>query len=173
MEAYNPLTERQDAWVALASRYDPFDLFLTHTFTQDIHPEQADKRFYRFIHKLDVSLFGKRYREQGRGLYWFRALEYQRRGVVHFHSIVGGGAYKLLRQNITKLWENDDKYENNVNGDNGKLWVEKYDPTRGAKYYLADYLSKNGEIDCFVPDHIKKHFGIIPDANKSFKFLNA
>jgi len=161
----------QDAWVEFASKFEPFDLYLTLTFKEEIHPEQASKRYHRFIRKVNESLWGRRYREQGRGIYWIRALEWQKRGVLHFHCLIGGGAWKLLRIGVTNLWENDKKYKTSMYGENGKAWVERYNPLLGAKNYLAKYISKGGELDIFIPTHIKEHLGIIPDANTVLGFL--
>jgi len=168
---YN-LTPIQTAWVELASRYEPYDLFVTLTFKESIHAEEATKRYYRFIRKINEALFGRNY-DRGKGVVWFNALEWQRRGVLHFHSLIGNGAWKLLRIGVTDLWENDKKYKRSRNGENGKAWTVKYDSELGAKGYLAKYITKarQGEIDLHVPYDMKKRLGIIPDANIQFKFL--
>lgn len=167
------LTPIQTAWVELASRYEPYDLFVGLSFKESIHPEEATKRYNRFIRKVNERLFGRNYRKRGEGVVWVRALEWQRRGVLHFHSLIGNGAWKLLRIGVTDLWENDTKYKRSRNGENGKAWTVKYDPELGAKGYLAKYITKarQGEIDIHVPYDMKKRLGIIPDANRQFKFL--
>jgi len=166
------LTPIQTAWVELASRYEPYDLFVGLSFKESIHAEAATKRYYRFIRKINERLFGRNY-DRGKGVVWFRALEWQRRGVLHFHCLIGNGAWKLLRIGVTDLWENDKKYKGSRNGENGKAWTVKYDPVLGAKGYLAKYITKarQGEIDIHVPYDMKKRLGIIPDMNTQFKFL--
>ena len=166
------LTPIQNAWVELASRYEPYDLFVTLTFKQSIHFEEATKRYYRFIRKINERLFGRNY-DRGKGVCWVKAQEMQRRGCVHFHCLIGNGAWKLLRIGVTDLWENDIKYKRSKNGGNGKAWTEKYDPVKGAVGYLAKYITKarQGEVDLHVPYDMKKRLGIIPDANRQFKFL--
>ncbi len=163
----------QTAWVELASKFEPYDLFVGLSFKESIHPEEATKRYNRFIRKINERLFGRNYRKQGKGVVWVRALEWQRRGVIHFHSLIGNGAWKLLRIGVTELWENDTKYKRSRNGENGKAWTVKYDSELGAKGYLAKYITKarQGEIDIHVPYDMKKRLGIIPDANRQFKFL--
>jgi len=163
----------QTAWVELASKFEPYDLFVTLTFKESIHPEAAAKRYHRFIRKINERLFGRNYRKQGKGVVWVCALEHQRRGVIHFHSLIGNGAWKLLRIGVTDLWEDDIKYKRSRNGENGKAWTEKYDPEQGAKGYLAKYITKarQGEIDIHVPYCMKKYLGIIPDGNRALSFL--
>ncbi len=163
----------QTAWVELASKFEPYDLFVGLSFKESIHPEEATKRYNRFIRKINERLFGRNYRKQGKGVVWVRALEWQRRGVIHFHSLIGNGAWKLLRIGVTELWENDTKYKRSRNGENGKAWTVKYDSELGAKGYLAKYITKarQGEIDLHVPYDMKKRLGIIPDANRHLSFL--
>jgi len=168
------LTPIQTAWVEFARKFEPYDIFVTLTFKEGVHPEQATKRYYRFIRKINERLFGRNYRRRGKGVVWIRALEWQRRGVLHFHSIIGNGAWRLLRIGVTELWENDKKYKLSRNGDNGKAWVERYDSVKDGAQYLAKYLTKErqGDIEIHVPYCMKKHVGLIPDVNRQFKFLN-
>jgi len=168
------LTPIQTAWVDFMSKFEAYyDLFVTLTFKQEIHPEEATKRYYRFVRKINEALFGRNYRKQGKGVVWVKALEFQKRGCVHFHCLIGNEVWKLLRIKVTDLWENDKKYKNSRNGVNGKAWVERYDPERGAKGYMGKYITKarQGEIDIFCPYYIRKHLGIIPDANRALSFL--
>jgi len=152
----------QEGWIEFVSKFEPFELYCTLTFLEDIHPEQANRRFKRFIRKINESLYGRRYREQGKGIYWVRALEYQRRQVIHFHALLGGGVYKLHRLRTMKLWENEKG--------NGMARIEKYNPTLGARHYLSKYVSKGGEIDLFIPYELRRHLGIEKDFNNSFDF---
>ncbi len=171
-QPYN-LNPIQTAWVELATTFEPYDLFIGLSFKESIHVEEATKRYNRFIRKINERLFGQNYRKRGEGVVWIRALEWQRRGVLHFHSLIGNGAWKLLRIGVTDLWENDIKYKRSRNGENGKAWTEKYDPVKGAVGYLAKYITKSrqGEIDIHVPYDMKKRLGIIPDMNRQFEFL--
>jgi len=171
-QPYKP-TPIQTAWVALASRYEPWDIFVTLTFVESIHEEEATKRYYRFIRKINQRLFGRNY-DRREGVSWVKVMEWQRRGVLHYHSLIGNGAWRLLRIGITDLWENDTKYKRSRNGANGKAWTEKFDPERGSGSYLVKYLTKNkqDDIDIFIPYCMRKDRGLVPDANRQFKFLN-
>jgi len=131
----------QEGWIEFVSKFEPFELYCTLTFIEDIHPEQADRRYKRFIRKINESLYGRRYREQGKGIYWVKALEYQRRDVIQSER------------------------------GNGMARIDKYNPTLGARHYLSKYVSKSGgEIDIFIPYELKRHLGIEKDFNKSFDF---
>jgi len=155
----------QDSWIEFVSRFEPWELYCTLTFIEDTHPEQAERRFKRFIRSINESLYGRRYRERGKSIYWVKALEYQRRGVIHFHCLLGGGVYKLHRLRTMQLWESEKG--------NGMARIEKYNSTLGARNYLSKYVSKGkgGELDIFISYELRKQLGIEEDFNKSFDFL--
>jgi len=122
--------------------FEPFEWYLTLTFREVTHPEQADRRYLRFARNINEALFGKRFREKGQGVYHVRALEWQRRDVIHFHSLMGGGVWKLRRLSFMDLWDEE----------NGFARIEAYDPMRGARGYLSKYVLKRGEIDIYLPE---------------------
>jgi len=155
----------EQGWVEFVSKFEPYELYCTLTFIEDIHPEQAERRFKRFIRKINETLYSRRYREKRKSIYYVRALELQRRGVIHFHCLLGGGVYKLHRLRTMQLWESEKG--------NGMARIEKYNPTLGARNYLSKYVSKGrgGEIDIFIPYELRRHLGIEKDFNKSFDFL--
>lgn len=130
-----------EAWTGFVGQFEPFDWYLTLTFREEVHPEQADRRYNRFLRQINESLFGRRFREKGQGIYHVRAIEYQRRGVLHFHSLMGGGVWKLRRLSYMDLWYSE----------NGIARIEPYNPNLGARSYLSKYVSKGGEVDIFLP----------------------
>jgi hypothetical protein len=78
-----------DSWAQFLDRW-PWDWFTTHTFRDDIHPEAANKVWNRWVHQLNRHVFGIRYTHRPNdGVTWARGLEYQRRGVIHFHALIG------------------------------------------------------------------------------------
>jgi hypothetical protein len=131
----------RDAWTRFIGQLEPFDWYLTLTFRDEVHPEQANRRYNRFIRQINESLFGRRWREKGQGIYHVCAIEYQRRGVLHFHTLMGGGVWKLRRLTYMDLWDKD----------NGYARIESYNPNLGAKGYLSKYVSRGGEVDKFLP----------------------
>ena len=147
----------KDAWIKLIRRIEPFQWFCTFTFREEVHPEQADRRYKRFIHQVNEYYFGKRYREKGLGCYHVRALEMQKRGVIHFHSLIGGAIKPEHRFYFMEFW----------NRDNGFARIFPYISAR-APAYVRKYVSKGGQIDIFLSPWKKREvlFGSDPELNK-------
>lgn len=70
------------AWTTFLDRWE-WDWFVTLTFREHVHPERADKLFRVWISKINRELYGHRWYKRGDGVYWARALEYQKRKVLH------------------------------------------------------------------------------------------
>jgi hypothetical protein len=130
----------REAWIQLIRRIEPLDWFATFTFREPVHPEQANRRLHKFVRTLNEIRFGKRYREKGLGICLISAIEWQKRGVLHFHSLMGGGLRDLDKFHWMELW----------NRDNGFARIYPYDPD-GAPGYVSKYVVKGGEIDIFLP----------------------
>jgi hypothetical protein len=107
----------------------PWDWFTTMTFAAPIHPEQAARRWARWVRHVE--------KEEGHTIRWARALEYQKRGVIHYHALTWG-MLDARRLTYMDAWEEI--------GD-GFARILPYDPQRGAGFYLGKYVSKGGEID--------------------------
>jgi NitT/TauT family transport system substrate-binding protein len=124
-----------DAWGAWIERLAAWEWYLTLTFVEIVHPEAADKRWRAFVRQVE----GKR----GRQIAWVRALEYQRRGVIHFHALLAGMEF-LAYNAVRRLWPW------------GFSWIRPYEPGRGANFYLGKYVAKGGEVDlvCFAPQYV-------------------
>lgn len=115
----------QHAWGAWIESLARWEWYLTLTFRESVHPEAAGKRWEGFVRAVEGST---------RQLRWVRALEVQRRGVIHFHALTAG--MERLRYNaVRRQWTW------------GYSWIEPYQPGRGAHFYLGKYLAKGGEID--------------------------
>ena len=115
--------------------------YVTLTFKEEIHPEQADKYFKRWIRQINEINFGTHYRKHGYGITWARGLEFQRRGVIHFHALLSGLSKDFSRFLAMYLWEKT--------GDNCGI-ARIYPYVQGACPYLAKYVGKGGEIDIFI-----------------------
>jgi len=142
----------QQAWMDFIKSFEPFQWYGTLTFKEPRHPESCNKAFYRWIRNINQCLYGRRYRENKKGVTWIKAIEYQKREVIHFHCLVGSPElYKLKRLDFMKLWESDCMNTQEII--NGYARIFKYDHNRGAINYCSKYVLKGGEVDLFIaPD---------------------
>lgn len=115
--------------------------YVTLTFTDEIHPEQANRCYRRWVRKVNENSFGKHYRKRDKAITWVRGLEYQRRGVIHFHALLAGLPESFDRFEAMRLWEST--------GDKCGF-ARIYPYRRGACRYLSKYVSKGGELDIWI-----------------------
>jgi hypothetical protein len=87
--AASPGRALREAWIAWLEQWR-WEWYCTLTFREEVHPEAAKKRFRTFEKMINRSLYGPRWFKHGRGIGWVLALEYQRRGVIHFHALLTG-----------------------------------------------------------------------------------
>ena len=128
-------------WTTLLGRYR-WMWFCTMTFRDSIHPEAADKLFRLFASKLNRALFGPRWHEKSHvTLYWARGIEYQKRGVLHFHALLGCRGKNLNHFAVRKYWESV------WNDLAGYARIEVVRSERDAARYVTKYVSKGGQID--------------------------
>jgi hypothetical protein len=121
------------AWAQLLGRW-PWDWFITLTFKDPVHPEQARKYFDRWLTRLDLERRLLGFFDQVDGLVWARGIERQQRGVLHFHvllSNVGELRYRVARDH----WPH------------GFVWVQRIRRVEDVTAYLAKYVAKGGEVD--------------------------
>lgn len=127
----------------LSERID-FKWFATLTFRDPVHPEQAGRRFDRWVHNLNRKVYGVRYTGRKQGVRWIRAIEWQRREVIHFHCLIA---------DIPEVWNPEEKdfrrlcWMDEWSKENGYARIYPYDKSLGACYYLGKYIGKGGEID--------------------------
>ena len=131
----------QEAWIGYLGQWE-WDWFATLTFRGEVHPEAADKRFRVWVSKINRELFGPRWSKKGLGIRWVRALELQRRGVIHYHALLGAlGLESLRRFDWMEAWE--------------KLaGFARIEPPRDRGIvvaYCSKYVIKGGEIDLGGP----------------------
>jgi hypothetical protein len=149
---YTEPVNLSEAWIQFIRRLEPLDWFCTFTFRDPVHPEQANRRYQRFIRTLNEYRFGKRFREKGEGVVSINATEWQKREVLHFHSLIGGGLEDLDRRHWMELW----------NRDNGFARIYPYNPV-GAPGYVSKYVVKGGEIDIILsPQKELEVRGLVP-----------
>ncbi len=115
--------------------------FGTFTFHEVVHPERADKLWRHYVRKLNDGLYGMRWRKNNyAGLPWVRALEYQQRGAIHFHCLLGAGGVGVPGRWLAAeaLWEE-------LGG--GIARVERIATQGLVAAYVAKYVTKAGEIE--------------------------
>lgn len=144
----------QTAWGNLLGRWT-WDLFGSHTFREDVHPEAAFKTFRLFISILNRKLYGPRYRKHGKGITWVCAMERQGRGVVHFHTMLKSAELVELMRTTWRPGERNNSWVNDVNG----LWdalagfarIEVIESAAAVQGYVSKYVLKGGEIELGGP----------------------
>jgi len=154
-------SQLQPAWVDFIKSLDRkvhFDWFTTLTFRVETHPESGLKARRRWEHIINRLVYGVRYTSRKQGISSVIAIEYQKRGVIHLHSLDGGTTVPLGR-------EIQPHHEKNfyVRAD-GRMefkrmkaieqWfdlagIARIYPFRregGAEAYVSKYVSKGGDI---------------------------
>jgi hypothetical protein len=117
------------------------------TFKGNPHPETACKLWDVWIHRMNREIYGQRYwKNKNKGVIWARATEYQRRGTVHFHALIGDIPDYVNRMRYIDMWHSR----------GGISRIESYVAHRGAEYYMSKstYAWKRGEVD--LSDTLKK-----------------
>lgn len=128
----------KDGWVSFLSRY-AWLWFTTNTFREEVHPERADKCYRYWLHNINRHLYGNRYQKKGVSVYGVKALEYQERGVIHFHSLLAGdGLSDVSRLESMDTWHELAGY------------ARIYPPRsqEAVSSYVSKYVVKGGEIEC-------------------------
>lgn len=123
-----PASSLTEAWGTFL-RERPWDLIAHLTFPDRVHPEQAARRFSRWITQLDRNPI----RGVRSPIIWVRGTEYQQRGVVHYHALLAGTG-SLPPFVAIRLWAR-------VAG--GTARILPYDPRLGGAYYIT----KRGDVD--------------------------
>ena len=125
----------------LVKRYDDkWNWFGTFTFKKITHPEAANKVWMKFTHQLNREIFGCRYtKRKGEGVIWSRGSEFQNRGALHYHALLGLIPDRVRRLDYLDYWHNLA----------GFARIYPYEPGKGAEQYISKsaYAFKKGEID--------------------------
>jgi len=138
-----PKSQKQllrDSWVTFLSKYE-FQWFATLTFEINVHPEAALKRWRFFTNQLNRSLYGRRWQKKEHGgILWILGIEFQKRGVVHFHALMG--AVDDLNARARRLTWMD--YWNELAG---FARIEAIRSDEAALRYVTKYVIKDGDIE--------------------------
>jgi len=132
----NSTREIRDAWCGFLGQWD-WQWFCTLTFRDIVHPESANKSFCYFTSKLNRQLYGPRWFKKAHGgIPWVRALEYQRRGVIHFHAMFAD-VEGVRRLSWMDEW----------NDIAGFARIEAIKDKWRVRRYVTKYCLKEGEIE--------------------------
>jgi len=129
----------RDGWIRLLERWQ-WEWFCTFTFRDMVHPEAADKRFRVLISQANRVLFGTMWYKRNQGLRWVRALEYQKRDVIHYHALMAG-VQDLRRLTWMDRWHELAGYAR----------IESIESAAAVARYVSKYVVKGGEIDLGGP----------------------
>ncbi len=103
-------------------------------------PKLGDKHYYAWMRSLEMAC-------KARSLprpFYFRVTELQKREVIHYHSLIGGVG-NIRRLLFKDFWEL-----------HGSARVEKYEPGKGANFYVGKYLTKAAS-DIRFSHNLKSH----------------
>jgi len=161
-----------EAWVKFIERFLPYYWFVTLTFKDDIPNSTANRIVARYMRGINEDLYGRRFRNKGLGLPYILARERQKRGTPHFHLLVGGDCWKLLRKKYKQLWEGYDEETETITR-YGFARIEKYNRKKGAMRYVSKYVLKGGEIDVNIPPCRYELYGLRKSSNLELQFPRA
>jgi|ERR671923_2921437 hypothetical protein len=125
----------RDAWIGFLGQWQ-WEWFCTFTFRDIVHPEAADKRFRLLCSQINREIYGVRWAKKHAGVPWVRALEYQRRGVIHYHALFAG-VQDLRRLSWMDTWDRLAGYAR----------IEPIRRADAVQRYVSKYVIKGGEID--------------------------
>jgi len=127
-----------DEYAQWLGKFKNWKTFITLTFRDETSPEVAKSKFSYLIQVLNRDAFGKHYvRKVGHSYFsYILGMEWQRRGVVHFHGL----ADKPINFDLVH------RYWNAVAGFAKLTPVKSIDDVVG---YCSKYCVKGGELDIF------------------------
>lgn len=139
----------RNAWVDWLGALD-WQWFVTYTFPDRIHPEAADKKFRLWMSIFQRHLTGAtnwhRPSHVNHTARWVRGLEWQKRGVIHYHALIFAPPARSdlrtfsiqERMGWAAEWQR-------ISGGFGR--VDAVASASGALAYLTKYAVKGAAID--------------------------
>lgn len=132
-------------WTEWLKDFD-WEYFGTFTFKNEIHPEQVGKRLNRWIIKQNERIYGKRNRQHHKGISYCWGVEYQKRGVIHFHILLVGLDDGFNVFHGMREWKKI-----------GGGWATIYPYKESACNYISKCVSKGGQLDLYIGDRELKN----------------
>lgn len=136
-----------EGWFQLLNEFH-WQWYITHTFRESVHPERADKLWRVWCSKINRYLYGPRWHKKNKSVFWVRAIEYQRRDVIHFHGLMTG-VESLNQFEWMDKWLNLDGegVGEGLTGISRIYNIDKEEKTDAVIRYVSKYVVKGGEID--------------------------
>ena len=134
------LVTTRDGWIHFLSGYQ-WDWFTSQTFRTPTHPEAADKAFRMWISQINRSMWGPRWFKKNKSVYWVRALEWQKRNVLHFHALISHPEHDLNDIQKRLYWM--DRWNDIA----GYARIEKPTSADAVTRYVTKYLVKDGDLE--------------------------
>lgn len=116
-----------------------WQLFITFTFIDRIHPIAAERYLHTFFNKQNRRIYGRNYQKRPLCLVWIAGLEYQKRNVVHFHALVANVPADYRYQAGYMDWKS-------IGNNAGNIQIEKIRTLSDAIFYVTKYVTKEGDI---------------------------
>jgi len=151
MEYVQQSQEIKEAWVRWILEIFPEPVhFITLTYALETHPDKAKKDLLYLIRRINLHELGLKYKKYVKHSYfsYLAVMEYQKRGVVHFHLIADNHLpYSYIHSEWNTYSQKGGKR------DRGYAQIKQIkDPgnhrsggtIEGAVRYLAKYLVKDG-----------------------------
>jgi hypothetical protein len=140
------VTALREGWIDWLSGYQ-WDWFTSQTFRLPIHPEAADKVFRLWVSQINRSLWGPRWHKKGKSIHWVRALEWQKRNVLHFHALISHPTQDLNSVANRLYWM--DRWNQLA----GYARIERPRGSDAVVRYVTKYLVKDGDLEVspFLP----------------------
>jgi hypothetical protein len=140
-----------EEWIPYLVTLEPWDYIVHLTFADRVGNEYAEKVWSRY-------LVGVERRVDTWFVKYARGTEYQRRGALHYHSLleIGRSPAKITRDSFVWICRMLRECWSSVGG--GYAWAHPY--TQRQVRYVCKYVSKGGELD--VGEYVKKgHVGTL------------
>ena len=156
----------RDGWIGFLSSYQ-WDWFTSQTFRNPTHPEAADKTFRMWISQINRTMWGPRWYKKKMSVYWVRALEWQKRDVLHFHALISHPEQDLNTLQSRLLWM--DRWNQLA----GYARITKPNSTEAVTRYVTKYLIKDGDLEMspHMPHYKQslRRVGVMPCSEETLK----
>jgi hypothetical protein len=150
----------QEGYINFLNEWN-WEWYYTLTFNQDVHPEQANKLFIRWMRKQEITLYGRKHYKRNQFIRWVRTTEYQKRGTIHYHGLLNASDNFDQFQSM-RDWENLDGI-GIKEGTTGMARIFKAKQP-AAEIYITKYVTK--EINVDLSKSLSVCFGEYKELNK-------